>query len=881
MLKATLRSFFAHKGRMLLSALAVVLSVAFVSGSLIFSDTVSRTFDKLFASTAADVAVSPKEAFEQNRGFGTGLVPTLPASVGEDVAKVPGVQDVHLDVEVENLTVTDAENEPIGRTTGPPTIAANWYVSDRSPVELSDGREPAGAGEALLDKDSADRKGIEIGDTLHVLAQPGTFDVEVVGIAEFTTTNPGATVVYLETAAAQRQLLANPERETAERETAEQENGTRERGEPADPELVTSLSVDAAPGVPDAELKKRVKAALDGKYTVETADEQAKSAAEELGTFLDIIKYVMLGFAGIAVLVGIFLIVNTFSMLIAQRTRELGLMRALGADRRQVRRSVLTEALLLGLAGSTLGLLSGIGLAVGLIAALSLLGMNLDAAEMVVSWVTPVVAYTVGVGVTFVAAYLPARRAARVSPMAALADLEIAEVGRPMRVRAVLGSVLGAVGTVSFVLCATAERTRDSAVYLVGGVVLTMLAVVAAGPLLVRPVIRVLGGWFPRIFGSVGALSQRNALRNPRRTGATAVALMVGLALVGGMSVAAASMTKSFDEEIDRTLGADFIVQSDNFGPFPRQVTEQVKDADGVGLVVRQRFAPLRVTLPDGEKTSTSAGAFDEGLDQVSRLEYAAGDTAGALAPGHVGLQRQYARDHGIRMGDTLPVLFPNGERTELTVGALTKQETSGGFGAAGGFFLGLATLEEHLPGGQETALFVNAAGGTDPDTLRASLEGGLAEYPQVKVRDQADFKELIREQIVVLLYLVFALLGLAIIIAVLGVVNTLALSVVERTREIGMLRAIGLSRRQTRRMIRLESVVIAVFGALLGLVLGLAWGAGVHEVLALEGMRAFAIDWTVQLAVVIGSVLVGLLAALLPALRASRLNVLAAIAHE
>ncbi|WBB60881.1 FtsX-like permease family protein [Streptomyces sp. WMMC500] len=861
MLKATLRSFFAHKGRMLLSALAVVLSVAFVSGSLIFSDTVSRTFDRLFASTAADVAVSPKEAFDQGRGFGSGLVPTLPASVAGDVAKVPGVQDVHLDVEVENLTVTDAENEPIGRTTGPPTIASNWYVSDRSPVELSEGREPAGAGEALLDKDTADRKNVEIGDTLNVLAQPGTFEVEVVGIAKFTTTNPGAAVIYLETAAAQRQLLDDPELK-----------GT---------EAATSVSVDAAPGVSDAELKKRVKGVLDGKYTVQTADEQAKSAAEELGTFLDIIKYVMLGFAGIAVLVGIFLIVNTFSMLIAQRTRELGLMRALGADRRQVRRSVLTEALLLGLVGSTLGLLSGIGLAAGLIETMGLLGMNLDAAEMVVSWVTPVFAYAVGVGVTFVAAYLPARRAARVSPMAALADLEITEVGRPMRVRAALGSVLGVVGAASFVLCATADQTRDSAVYLVGGVVLTMLAVVAAGPLLVRPVIRVLGGWFPRFFGSVGALSQRNALRNPRRTGATAVALMVGLALVGGMSVAAASMTKSFDEEIDRTLGADFLVQSDNFGPFPREVTERVHEADGVGLVVRQRFAPLRVTLPDGEKTSTSAGAFDKELDQVSRLEYAEGSTSAALAPGHVGLQRQFARDHGIRVGSTLPVEFSNGRKAELTVGALTKQETSGGFGAAGGFFLGMETLEDYQPGGQEAVVFVNAESGTDVDTLRSSLESGLEGFPQVKVRDQADFKELIREQIIVLLYLVFALLGLAIVIAVLGVVNTLALSVVERTREIGMLRAIGLSRRQTRRMIRLESVVIAVFGALLGLVLGLAWGAGVHEVLALEGMRAFAIDWTVQLAVVIGSVLVGLLAALLPALRASRLNVLAAIAHE
>ncbi|MFJ1970277.1 FtsX-like permease family protein [Streptomyces sp. NPDC087903] len=855
MLKATLRSFLAHKGRLLLSALAVVLSVAFVAGSLIFSDTVSRTFDRLFSSTSADVTVEPRD--DLSSSVPTGATQTVPTALAGRVAKVDGVASTHADVSVENITVVDSENKSVGTTSGAPTIATDWYVTDRSPVKLTSGHAPRGAREALLDADTADRKHVEIGDTLTVMAQPGTFKVDVVGIATFTTTNPGAALVYLDPATAAAQLLGSPGR-------------------------ATSISVDAAPGVGDAELKRRVVAETGaGVYDVKTADEQAESSAADLGGFLDVIKYVMLGFAGISVLVGVFLIVNTFSMLIAQRTRELGLLRALGADRRQVRRSVLTEALLLGVVGSTLGLAAGIGLALGLIKLMGAFGMNLKATEMVVGWGTPVAAYVVGVGVTFVAAYLPARRAAGVSPMAALADAEIAGVGRPLRVRAVVGAVVGALGAAALVGCATASKTSSSASLLGLGVVLTLTATVIAGPLLVRPVIRVLGGAFPALFGSIGRMSQRNALRNPRRTGATAAALMVGLALVGGMSVASASMSRSFDQQIDKTLGADFIVQNANFVPFSQEVTDKVRGTDGVGLVVRQRFAPVAVRLPDGKRIETTAAGYDARIDEVAHVTYAGGDTAAALADGHIAMDLGFAKDHDVRLGSVVPVEFPAGRKAELTVSALTDQDAAEGFGMQGGLFFGISTVEKYVPGGQDSALYVNASAGTGPDTLRSRLEGALDPYPQVQVRDQADYKKLVHDQIAVLLYLVYALLGLAIVIAVLGVVNTLALSVVERTREIGLLRAIGLGRRQLRRMIRLESVVIAVFGAVLGLALGLVWGVCTQQVLALQGMKALAIPWTTIVAVVIGSAVVGIVAALLPALRASRMNVLAAIAHE
>ncbi|WP_314219508.1 ABC transporter permease [Streptomyces zaehneri] len=855
MLKATLRSFLAHKGRLLLSALAVVLSVAFVAGSLIFSDTVTRTFDRLFASTSADVTVEPSDDLKAS--VPTGAVQTVPASLAEEVARVDGVASTHADVSVENITVVDGENESVGPTTGAPTIATDWYVTDRSPVKLTSGHAPQGASEAMLDADTADKKHVRIGDTLTVMAQPGSFKVRIVGIATFTTTNPGAALVFLDPKTAADQLLGSPDK-------------------------ATSISVDAAQGVSDPVLERRVSSALGaGPYDVKTADEQAKSSAEALGGFLDVIKYVMLGFAGIAVLVGVFLIVNTFSMLIAQRTRELGLLRALGADRRQVRRSVLTEAVLLGVVGSTVGLAAGIGLAAGLIKLMSAFGMNLKTTEMVVGWATPVAAYVVGVGVTFVAAYLPARRAATVSPMAALADADIAGVGRPLKVRAVTGAVVGALGVAALAGCVSSSKTASAASLLGLGVVLTLIATVIAGPLLVRPVIRVLGGAFPALFGTVGRMSQRNALRNPRRTGATAAALMVGLALVGGMSVASASMSKSFDEQIDKTLGADFVVQNANFTPFSREVTDAVRDTEGVGLVVRQRFAPLAVRLPDGKRVETTASGYDDRVDDVAHITYAEGDTAAALADGAIGMDVDFAKEHGVRLGSVLPVEFPGQRTTSLKVGALTDQDGGDGFGMQGGLFLGIAAVEKYVPGGQDSALYVNAASGTSGDQLRPRLEKTLDAYPQVQARDQADYKKLVHDQIAVLLYLVYALLGLAIVIAVLGVVNTLALSVVERTREIGLLRAIGLGRRQLRRMIRLESVVIAVFGAVLGLGLGLVWGVCIQQVLELQGMKALAVPWGTIVAVVVGSAVVGVVAALLPALRASRMNVLAAIAHE
>ncbi|MFC1434406.1 FtsX-like permease family protein [Streptacidiphilus sp. N1-3] len=857
MLKATLRGFLAHKGRLVLSLLAVVLSVAFVAGTLMFTDTISGTFDRLFRNTSPDVSVTVHTDLDNTQPNSSGAVPTLPDSLVAKVAAVPGVAAARPGVGVSGITLVDAGNHDIGSVGGAPTIGVNWVPTSKSVVTLTSGDAPAGDGQAVIDADTAKKHHLVIGQQLRVIAAPGSFPVRITGIATFNTTNPGATLVFLDTATAEQRLLG-------------------QAGQ------VTSVDVTAAPGVSDELLKQRVTAVVGSGYDVKTAAQAAKDSAQQLGGFLSVIKDALLGFAGIAVLVGISLILNTFSMLVAQRTRELGLMRALGASRRQVNRSVLVEALLLGIIGSTLGLLVGIGLAQLLIKLIGGVGMQLKGSEIAFRWPTPVASYAVGIIVTAVSAYLPARRAGSVSPMAALREADTPGQGAPLRRRAWLGGSVLALGAAALAAASALHAAGTAAGYLGLGILLSLIGLIMTGPLLARPVIRVLGGWFPGVFGSVGAMSQRNALRNPRRTSATASALMIGLALVAALSVVGASMAASFDAQVDKTIGADFIVQTGQGLPFPAEVGTAVQGVQGVGLVVHAQATQARVApSTGGTESRTTLLGTTAGLEQVVHLELRSGSIAAGTAPGAVMIGSTYADAHKLGVGDRLNVRFPEGQQVTLTIGAVDVVDPANLGGVGNNPVVSTDTLRRYVPGALDSTLFVDVAKGADKSAVKTALTAALADNPQVKVRDQADYKKLIRQSIDILLNLVYGLLALAIIIAVLGVVNTLALSVVERTREIGLMRAIGMSRRQLRRMVRLESVVIALFGAVLGLALGLVWGLAAQRLLALKGMQALSIPWTTVIAVMVGAALVGLLAALAPAARASRMNVLGAIAHE
>ncbi|GAA3539064.1 ABC transporter permease [Streptomyces chartreusis] len=853
-LKTSMRNFFAHKGRMALSAVAVLLSVAFVSGTLVFTDTMNTTFDKLFAVTSSDVTVSPKEAKDEDDGAGTGKPASLPASAVEQVAAVDGVKKAEGSVGSMSVTVVNSENKNMGSSTGAPTIAGNWTENDKKSMEITSGHAPRGPTEVMVDADTADKHDLKLGDELRTIAATGDIRARIVGIASWKVTNPGAAVVYFDTETAQRGLLGATGR-------------------------FTQVSVTAADGVSDAKLKQDVAQALDGSYKVQTAKESADENRKDVGAFMDVIKYAMLGFAGIAFLVGIFLIINTFSMLVAQRTREIGLMRAIGSSRRQVNRSVLVEALLLGFIGSVLGVAAGVGIAVGLMKLMSMAGMNLSTDDLTVKVTTPVVGLILGVVVTVLAAYLPARRAGKVSPMAALRDAGTPADGKAGWVRALIGLVLTGAGAFALYAAATADKASDGALMLGGGVVLSLIGFVVIGPLLAGAVVRVISAVLLRAFGPVGRMAERNALRNPRRTGATGAALMIGLALVACLSVVGSSMVASATSELDKSVGADFIIMSQQ-QPIVPQAEKAMQQTPGLAHVTRYKDVDATLTSPDGKTDDTGITAADPTYAEDLRRTTTQGTLSAAYGKDAMSVGSDYAKKHGVRVGDTISVAFKGGETAKLKVAAITDDDTSIDQGAR---YTSIETLSKYLPADrtpQSVMMFGKAKEGQE-EAAYAALKKSLDSYPQYQVRDQTDYKEELKDQVGQLLNMVYGLLALAIIVAVLGVVNTLALSVVERTREIGLLRAIGLSRRQLRRMIRMESVVIALFGALLGLGLGMGWGATAQKLLALEGLNVLDIPWPTIIAVFIGSAFVGLFAALVPAFRAGRMNVLNAIATE
>lgn len=852
-LKTSMRNFFAHKGRMALSAVAVLLSVAFVCGTLVFTDTMNTTFDKLFAATSSDVTVSPKAAKSDNTPQ-NGRPDSLPASVLERAKKAQGVKYAEGAVSSMNVTVVNSANKNMGSSTGAPTIAGNWTRNDLRSMEITSGHAPRGPTETMVDADTADKHHLKLGDELRTIAVTGDFKARIVGIATFKVTNPGAAVVYFDTATAQRELL-----------------GTTGR--------FTHINLSTATGVTNDTLKQNVISSIGaGAYKVQTQKEYSDENRSGVGSFMDVIKYAMLGFAGIAFLVGIFLIINTFSMLVAQRTREIGLMRAIGSSRKQVNRSVLVEATLLGVFGSILGVGAGVGLAVGLMKLMSAAGMDLSTRDLTVKATTPVIGLVLGVVVTVLAAYLPARRAGKVSPMAALRDAGTPADGKAGLVRGIIGLVLTGAGTFALFTAAGADKASDGSLVLGAGVVLTLIGFVIIGPLLAGGVVRVISAVLLRFFGPVGRMAERNALRNPRRTGATGAALMIGLALVACLSVVGSSMVASATDELDKTVGTDFIIQGNQ--RIVPQAAKAIETTPGLEHVTHYRDIEAKIVAPDGSSDGDGVTAADPTYAQDLHRKTTAGELTAAYGKDSMSVGSKFATKHHVKLGDTLTVAFKGGSTAKLKVAAITDDNVAIDQGAR---YLSTETMRKYLPTDRippDQIMFASAKNGQEKQAY-AALKKSMEQYPQYQVRDQSDYKQELKDQIGQLLNMVYGLLALAIVVAVLGVINTLALSVVERTREIGLMRAIGMSRRQLRRMIRLESVVIALFGALLGLGLGMGWGATAQKLLALEGLKVLEIPWPTIIGVFIGSAFVGLFAALIPAFRAGRMNVLNAIATD
>ncbi|MBN1092863.1 FtsX-like permease family protein [Blastococcus sp. TML/M2B] len=609
-------------------------------------------------------------------------------------------------------------------------------------------------------------------------------------------------------------------------------------------------------------------AAVGDGHDVKTATEQAESLASDFSEALQFINIFLLVFAGIALFVGTFIILNTFSMLVAQRTRELALLRALGASRGQVTRSVLGEALVVGLVGATLGLAAGYGIAAGLRALFGSFGLTLDG-NLVLAADTVVWGYVVGVLVTLVSAYVPARRAARMPPVAAMRD-DVVTAQRGLRRRTVLGAVLAVAGIAALVGGTLSEDGGTGASLVGVGALALILGATALSPVLARPFLRTVGAVLPRIWGTTGRLAQENAVRNPRRTAATASALMIGLALVSAFSVIGASTNASIEKLVAGSVRAEFVVSSAVQVPFSSDVAAQLAAVDGVEAVMPLRWGQAQLDGSTALLTAVDPASLDRSID-LSWVDGSADDLAGD----GVVVDESTAEGRGWSVGDQVEVLTLDGRTEQLTVGGIYESNQ-----VIGSTVVSLDSLSRFGGVGLDRFLFVDLADGVAPSEVRAQLEDVVSGYPIVNLKDRGEFSDEQEGSVDQLLLLINAMLVLSVLIAALGIVNTLAMSVIERTREIGLMRAVGLGRSQLRRMVRLEAVIISIYGAVLGLVLGTLFGVALSRSLVDQGITELVVPYPRMAVFLVVAALIGVLAAVGPARRAAKLEILDAIAR-
>lgn len=849
MLKVTVRNLIARKIRLLLSAFAIVLGVAFVAGSLVFTDTMGKNFDNIVYGTVSDVNVRFADSGQAGLENQVNIdARSMPTSTVDEIADVPGVERVDGNVEGMGLFVKKKDGTLLGGT-GAPTLAFNWNDAPNADGDqiatISQGREPSGPDEVVIDERSAENAGYEIGDTVEMLTAGEQPQIEgkLVGIVEFAGGGlAGATLVVFDTPRAQ-ELFMNGEN------------------------AYNTISIEAEPGVSQTELADRVGEVLPEGTEAVTGDDLADETQSVVNTVLGFINTFLLVFAAIALVVGTFLIVNTFSILVAQRSRELALLRAMGASRGQVTRSVLSEAFVVGVIGSTLGLVLGFGLAGLLKVIFGQFGLDLSGTALAFQPRTVLVSYLVGIGVTMVAAWFPARRAAKVPPVAAMRD-DVALPEGTIRKRLIVGVVFAIVGAALMATGLLGDVPQAPA-WVGVGIFGMLMAVAMTSPITALPVLAITGVLNRALFGTVGRLATENARRNPRRTAATASALMIGLALVTTMSVLGASINRSIDKAVDEQFTTDYLIMNAIGQPFSPTVADDIAAVPGVEEVSAEQNVAFNV-----DDRMISGSAVDpKTLERMFEPSYTDGRAPETTQ--EIAFNETTAEQLDVATGDQVELEFP-GTTLPVTVSGVY----------ADTYVVGSATLPRDVVGEvglerADTYLAVNAEPGADLEEVGDGLAEAVNDIPTVTVQDKEEFAEAQRAQVEQLLYLIYALLGLAIVIAVLGIINTLSLSVIERTREVGLLRAVGLSRRQLRRMVRLESIAIAVLGALLGIGAGLLFGVALRATFSDDGITDLAIPWVQLVVFVAVAALVGVLAAVAPAWRASRLNVLRAIATE
>jgi putative ABC transport system permease protein len=846
MLRVALRGIRAHLVRFLLSLLAVALGVAFVAGTFSLRTMMSSTFDGIVdAGTPGDAYVRAEPAEGSSVVEGSTAGPAVPQDLADEIAALDGV--AHAIPEAQgSIVLVGADGTAVQSTQAPSLVFS--YLPDDPSLDVVEGRGPERAGEIALETATLASSGLAIGDTTQVVLGGQLADAEVVGRFDMGAPMAGATLVVVDPGTGY--ALFAPDGKVAD------------------------IAVYAEDGTTPAELVDAIAPLVPGDLQVVTGQELRDENKADIAEMLGFITTFLLVFAAIALFVGAFIISNTFAMSVRQRMREFALLRAVGASPAQVFTSILVQAAVVGLIGSALGIAGGLGLVQGLKSVFEAMGMDL-AGDIPVDGATIGVSLVVGTVVSVLAAAVPARRAALVPPVEAMRD-DVAVPERSIRVRAVLGALLTGLG-VAGVLAAvlnTGEDTMDAA--LGAGAAAVLVGVLMLAPSLARTVVGTLAWPFVRLLRPVGRLARGNVVRNPRRTANTAGALMIGMALVGAVSVIATSSQASVAGVVESQLHTDLVLQSAT-RDLPKGAIADVDALPEVGGSAAFAFAPLEVS-GDGDDAGTQivAGVRDDLFDRTIEATTIEGDLA-SLADGEAAVQKDPAEDQGWAVGDTLRIAGAAGAR-EVTIGAVF---TTNVIGAP--VVVGTDVLDALVPPEQQQVdlLAVDAAPGVGADELKDAVTAAVAPYVIVSVLTQDEFVSSIADQVNQVLVILYALLGLSVVIAVLGIVNTLALSVIERTREIGLLRAVGLGRLQLAGTVTVESVLTAVFGTVVGLVVGVALASALPSVYADDGLSELVIPWG-NLAGMLGlAVVVGVLAALWPATRAARMRVLDAVSYE
>jgi putative ABC transport system permease protein len=850
MTSVAIKSLWARKLRALGTTVAVLVGVSLIAGTYVITDTINKAFDQIFSDSlkGTSVVITNKQPVTQQTNTST----SFPAGVLKKVREVPGV-NIAAGTIFTGGGIFKGDKE-VGSQFAPKFISAVLPPQIES-LKTVDGHRPTNSHEATLDKAAADDAGLSIGDPIRIAGERRVRTYRLVGLTELGGTSFGGASIAQLTLPEAQFITGNVGR-------------------------FNQISVGLNPDVSSDELKARIERVVPPTLRVETAEQNANRSSNEIHDALSFLPIFLGVFAAVSLIVGAFVIFNTFSITVSQRIREYGLLRTLGASRRQVLTSVLIEAALIGLIGAVLGVLGGLLFAKGIESLFHALGIGLPTTALVVATRTVIVSVLIGLAVTLLAVLNPALRSTRVPPIAAMQNIELTASRRRSFVTAIIAWLL-MLGGLALVLVGLFGnlQTGDSALLLGGGAAVVLFGVSLYSPRLVRPLAGTIGAPLERLRGLTGRLARENSQRNPSRTAATAAALMIGLALVSFVTVFAAGLKASIADAIDNSFQGELEIQNTNgFDPIPTAAAAAVRDVPGVQTVSTLQATQVKIDGVGGKPRAT--GLDPATASQVLKLDFQGDTTEQTLrnmTDSETIVDKSFADSNKLNVGDTIRVLGQTGNRADLRIVGEVKDNAD----LLGDMVVTHGAMARDFAVTQDTFDFIKLAPGAEASTVQGRIDTLLSrQFPTAEVLNQQELKQNQENQINPLLGLVYSLLSLAIIVSLFGIANTLALSIYERTRELGMLRAVGMSRRQVRRMIRYESVITALIGAVLGLALGLIFAALMSVPLRNQG---FVLSYPVgQLAfILVVAAIAGVIAAIAPARRASRLDVLQALAYE